>query len=81
MGVPAALGAAVGQRDCPEHLSSSQQDIVLETRAVALQKWSCLVPVVLHRLIPPGVAARWGTEHQGGGLVMLAGVCSPRESK
>lgn len=81
MGVPAALGVAVEQRGCPEHLSTFQQGIVLETCAVVLEKWSWLVLVLRHRLISPGVAAFWGTEHWGGGLVMLASVCSPRESK
>lgn len=75
------LGVAVEQRDCPEHLSTSQQGVVLETCAVVLEKWSCLVLVLRHHLIPPGVGAFWSTEHWGGGLVMLARVCSPRESK
>lgn len=45
------LGAAVEQRDCLEHLNTSQQGLVLETCAVVLEKQSCLVLVALSSLL------------------------------
>lgn len=77
MEVPAALGAAVKQGDCPEHLSTLPAERCAGDLCCGTGEMELVGPLFLTLSHPSWCCCFLG--HRG--LVMLGRVCSARESK